>query len=571
MRGKYENIIRWVAIIAVLIGANILFSQMHSRMDLTNEKRFTISKPVKVLLKKMEQPVMIKLFLKGEMPSGFRMLSQNATELLQEFKDYSGGKVQYEFVSTEEKIPGTDIPWADTLQGMGILPINLKVQLKSGEQSQYIYPAAMVVGNNKMYGVNLYPSARPAITPEDLNDAEALFEYNFASGIRKVLEESKPMIAYATGNGEPTDIRTFDLVQNTITPDYNLFTLDLTQQDDIPDTFQALIIVKPTRPFSDEEKLKIDQYVMRGGRLLAFIDRLEAEMDSLQIVNRVVAYDRGLNLEDLFFRYGVRINPDLIMDLQSDFLPFDVNNNGQFELLHWNYFPLLQPNETSVVTKNVGLVAGRFVNSIDTVKADNVKKTILLATSANSRTIGTPALISSSENRNAPEDDAFQQSDIPAAVLLEGAFTSLFKNRLGVEEQQRLQAAGTPFRDESTPDNRMIVVADGDIPLNNTYKGEPLLMGVNAYTIGTQYEYRFANRNFVRNSLAYLVNDANLMEARSKDFKLRLLDAKKVNEQKSLWQLLNFAVPVILIILVGLLYRYIRQKRYRYELHKSHV
>lgn len=563
MKKKNSNKFQRLIVLAGLVVINILSFYFYTRIDLTNEKRYTISEPVKKLLADVDKPVEIYLFLKGEMPSGFKMLSQNAAELLQEFKEYSKGNVHYKYVSPDDRIPGSNSTWADTLQSFGVLPINLKVQLKAGEQSQYIYPAAIAVSEGKMSAVNLYPAARPVITPADLNNAEAMFEYNFASAIQKLKTVAKPLVAYSVGNGEPTGANTWDLVENILMPDYSVFTLDLTKENIIPDTFKLLIVVKPTLTFSENEKLAIDQFVMRGGKLLLFIDRLNAEMDSLQIKNQVIAFDRNLDLQDLLFKYGVRVNPDLIMDLQSDFLPFDVNNSGQFELLHWNYFPLFQPNQQSLVTKNVGLVAGRFVNSIDTVKSEGIKKTILLSTSPNSRIIATPALISGSENRNAPVDEAFTMSNIPVAVLLEGRFSSLFKNRLSTEKLDSLYDAGAPFVPENIQDNKMIIVGDGDIPLNSVYHGQPIPMGVNPFTIGTQYEYQFANHNFVQNCIAYLINEGDLMQAKAKDFKLRLLDSKKTDAEKSMWQLINFAVPIILIVLFGFIYQFYRKRKYK--------
>lgn len=564
MNRKKKNILGWIGVIAVLAIFNILSVYIHKRIDLTGDKRFTISEPVRKILKETSDPVTIYLFLKGDLPSGFRMLGQSATELLQEFKDFSKGNVHYKIVSPDEAVPGSTEIWADTLQAMNVLPINLTVQQKAGEESRYVYPAAAVVSAGKIIPVNLYSGTRSVITPNDLNQAESMFEYKFAEAIHKLHQQTKPMVAYAIGNGEPTGAETYDLVENVLHPNYSVFTLDLEKEEAIPDTFKVLLLVKPSQKFSDEAKLKIDQYVMRGGKLLAFVDRLEAEMDSLQLGSRqVVAYDRNLGLQDLFFRYGVRINPDLIMDLQSDFLPFDVNNSGQFELLHWNYFPLFQPDQHSVVTRNVGLVAGRFANSMDTVKADGIKKTLLLGTSPNSRTIETPALISGAENRNAPVDAAFNRSNIPAAVLLEGKFTSLYRNRLSREQLEGMNAAGSPFVPESTNENKMIVVSDGDIVLNSMYRAQPIPMGVNPFTIGTQYEYQFANRSFVENCLAYLVNDAGLMAAKAKDFKLRLLDSKKVNAQKTVWQILSFVIPALLILLAGGLYQVARNRRFR--------
>lgn len=566
---KSNKSVQWSIAISILVLINLFSFYAYKRIDLTNEKRFTISDPVKKILRDTKSDLNIYVFLKGELPAGFRMLSQSATELLSEFKEYSHGRIHYKVVDPESLVPGTNVHWADTLQSLNIIPINLKVQLKAGEQSQYVYPAAAAMSDGKLVAINLYPAARPVITPSDLNTAESQFEYQFANAIQKLRQTARPMIAYAIGNGEPTGSNTYDLVENILHPNYDVFTIDLEKEQGIPDTFKLLIITKPSKPFSEEEKLKIDQYVMRGGKLLVFIDRLEAEMDSLQIKNQVVAYDRNLNLQDLFFKYGVRINPDLIMDLQSDYLPFNVNNSGQYELMHWNYFPLLQPNSSNLITKNVGLVAGRFVNSIDTVKAEQVMKTILLSTSPNSRTIETPALISGSENKNAPEDAAFTKSAIPAAILLEGKFTSLYKNRMSREMLDTLAAGGSSYLPENILENKMIIVADGDIPLNNIYKDRPLPMGVNPFTIGTQFEYQFANHTFVENCIAYLINESGLMQAKAKDFKLRLLDNKKVDDQKTLWQLLNFLIPVLLILAIGFIYQFIRRRKYHHRMNIS--
>ena len=516
----------WLTIIVAIIVVNFLASIFHQRIDLTNEKRFTISKPVKKILKNIDGKVEVVIFLKGDIPSGFKKLSTSAQELLQEFKEYSNGNVHYKIISADDKMPESERTYSDTLSSLGLIPINLKVQLKAGEQSQYIYPAAIVYYKNKMQAVNLY-SGPQAISQKELNGAEALLEFKFADAINKIVENKKPMIAYATGNGEPVGPETYDLVENVLTANYTVFTMDLTKEPVIPDTFKLLMIVKPTLGFTDAEKLKIDQYVMHGGKILCFIDRLEAEMDSLQIKNQVVAYERGLHLEDLFFKYGVRINPDLLMDLQCDFLPFSVNSNNQFEFLKWNYFPLFESKQNHVINKNVGLVAGKFVNSMDTVSAPGIKKTILLSSSDNSRVIETPALISGDENRNAPVDAAYNKKEIAAGILLEGKFNSLFKNRTSQATMDSLEKYGTPFLTESPADNKMIIISDGDMVLNGTVKGQPLPMGVNSYTVGSQYEYQFANKQFVENCIEYLINDAGLSEARSKDYTLRLLDPNR--------------------------------------------
>ncbi|MEP6926267.1 MAG: gliding motility-associated ABC transporter substrate-binding protein GldG [Ginsengibacter sp.] len=551
----------WIVIIAAVFTINLFASIIHKRIDLTNEKRFTISSPVKKILTNLDGVVEIDLFLKGDMPSGFKKLSTSTEELLQEFKEYAGGKIHYKLVSADDQIPGTSRSYADTLSSLGIIPINLKVQLKAGEQSQYIYPAALVHYKDKMLQVNLYSGTQKFITDLELNSAEALLEYKFADVIRRVTEDKKSMIAYSVGNGEPTGDNVYDLVENVLRKNYNLFTINVAREPVISDTFKLLMIVKPTISFTDEEKLKIDQYIMRGGKVIWFIDELEAEVDSLRIKNQVVAYDRNLNFDDLLFKYGVRINPNLLMDLQCDFLPF-VNAKDSLDYLHWNYFPLFESKQNNIINKHIGLVAGKFVNSIDTINTPDIKKTILLSSSENARTIETPALISGEENRNAPEDDAYKKKDIPAGILLEGKFTSLYKNRLSQAVLDSLMNYNTPFLTQCINDNKMIVISDGDIVLNNVSKQQPLPMGVNTYTVGTQYQYQFANKQFVENCLEYLINNAGLSEARAKDYTLRLLDPKKVTEQKANWQIINLAFPVFFIILGGIVYQWWRRKKY---------
>lgn len=552
----------WIPVVIIFLLINFLAAQFHKRIDLTNEKRFTISSPVKKILTKLDYVVQVDIFLKGEFPSGFKKLATSAEELLQEFKEYSRSNIQYRFISPDEQIEGSNRTYADTLVSLGVQPINLKVQLKAGEQTQFIFPAALVHYKQRVLPVSLYPGTKMLITPQELNSTEALMEFKFANAIEQLTQNHKPMIAYSYGNGEPTGDNVYDLVENVLKKNYNLFTFDINKELVIPDTFKLLMIVKPTHAFTEDEKIKIDQYVMHGGKVIWFLDRLNAEMDSLQLKNQVIAYDRNLNLEDLLFKYGVRINPDLLMDLQCDFLPFDVNGNKQFEFLHWNYFPLFESKSNHAINKNVGLVAGRFVNSMDTVKSEDVRKTILLSSSPNARTIAAPALISGEENRNAPQDNQFKKKDVIAGVLMEGKFKSLYANRLPLNIMDTLQRYGTPFQTSSITDNKMIIVSDGDIVLNGVLQGHPLPMGVNSYTMETQYQYQFANRDFLQNCLDYLINNSGLAEAKSKDYTLRLLDTKKISDERTRWQLINILLPILLIFIFGFIYQFWRRKKY---------
>lgn len=549
-------------LIALIVAVNFLASVYHTRFDLTAEKRFTLSRPTLRLLDTLKGKISIDVFLKGNYPSGFKKLGNSTSDILEEFREITGQKLQYRFISPDEKMPGTEITYGDSLSGLGLYPINLTSQLKEGQQQQLVYPFAMVHYNDVSIPVSLYQGKTPMINFQELNSAEAMLEYRFADAIYKLSRNSKPLVAFATGNGEPMDISVYDMVENVLKTDYHLVTFNLASQPAVPAEINTLIIVKPKETFTDIQKLKLDQFVMNGGHLLLFVDKLNAEMDSLQVKNEVIAFDRELQLNDLLFKYGVRINPDLVMDLQCDYLPFDVNGNGQFELLPWNYFPVLEGTSDNGITKNIGFVAGRFVNSFDTVETENIKKTILLTTSVNSRKIQTPALISGRENVNAPEDVKFNKQHIPVAVLLEGSFTSLYANRLTQSMNDSLKILKSAFVSKSMEPSKIIVVADGDIVLNSVMKNEPMPMGMNPYTFGSQRQFPFANKEFLINCLEYLSNESGLNEAKNKEYVVRLLDTKKVNENKLKWQMINIALPVLIMLFFGFIFQILRRKKY---------
>lgn len=556
----------WLILLIILAFINFLASSFHFRFDLTKEKRYTLSKATKVLLENLDAPVYLDVFLKGDFPSGFKKLATTTTELLQEFKENGKSKIIYNFIEPDELVTDS-LRYADTLVAMGAIPINLKVQVKAGEKQQYVFPTAWVRYKGKSALVNIYTGGKRLITPDEMNSAEALMEYQFINAINKMTKESETLVGYAIGNGQPTGPEVSDLIEGVIRPNYIPARINLITEPSIPDTFKVLLVVKPSISFSEEEKFKLDQYVMNGGKILWVIDNLHAEMDSLQQNSQTIAYERNLNLTDLLFRYGARINPDLIMDLQCDFLPFIAGGtaaNPQYEYLKWNYFPLFESKGNHPINKNLRLVAGRFVNSIDTVKAEGIRKTFLLTSSDNSRIMGTPAMISLNENKDEPEDAKFKMKDIPAAVLLEGKFKSLYEGRLSKQKSDSMTASGKPFSGKNITDNKMIIIADGDIVLNDfsAQKQQILPMGVNQYTLGTNYEYQFANRDFILNCLEYLLNEGGIMETRNKDFVLRVLDTKKVSDQKTYWQIINTALPVILVLIFGFIYQQIRKRKY---------
>jgi gliding-associated putative ABC transporter substrate-binding component GldG len=578
---RRKNTVWWIGLIVGLVLINYLASKLHSRADLTEEKRYSLTGTTRGLIRNIKNDVTISVFLKGDLPAEFRKLSSTTQDFLSTLRESNPSKIYYRFIDPQDEVEAGKT-WADSLKIIGATPINLTVQVKAGQENKMAFPYALVQSGGQLELVNLFQSSKRNISVAELNNAEALLEYQFAKTIDRIVQPSKVSVAYAVGNGEPSGPETFSM-RYTIDPEsvpkeyvnpqyfdpnaksnYKIGIFDLKTQKAIPSTINVLLIVKPSSNFTDDEKLKIDQYLMRGGKVLCFIDNLQAEQDSLSIKSQVVAYERNLNIQDLLFNYGVRINPDLIMDLQCDFLPFAVGGsatNPQYEFLHWNYFPLFESRGNHDINKNLGLVAGRFVNSIDTIEVAGVKKTFLLQSSSNSRVISTPALISPNENRNAPQDALFNKQNIPAAVLLEGNFSSFFKGRVTKAQSDSLQVVGG-FKNESGNDSKLIVVADGDIVLNDVTSNGPLPMGMNLYTVGSQYEYQFANRDFLLNSLEYLTSKSSIIQTRNKEIVLRLLDTQKVESQRTQWQLINIALPIVLIIIFGVVYQQIRRYRF---------
>jgi ABC-2 type transport system permease protein len=577
-----KRILLVIGLIAALVMINLLASFVHYRFDLTEEKRYSLSHATRDLVNQLDDPLIVKVFLGGDVSSEFRKLSNATSDFLRILKDVNSSRIQYQFMDPDDEA-GAGRIWADSLKTLGVSPINLSVQVKAGEENKFIYPYALLTYKGQNSLVNLFESSKKNISASELNSAESIMEYQFSKAINKILNPKKPSIAYAIGNDEPQDARTFSfwyaidpesVPNESVNPqyfdssaksNYKLGLFNMETQPSIPNEIDVLVVVKPAKAFSDDEKLKIDQYVMNGGKVLWFIDNLYAEQDSLSFKSQLIAYERNLGLQGLFFNYGVRINSDLLMDLQCDFLPFAVGGsagNPQYEYLHWNYYPLFEPTNNHQITKNIGLIAGRFVNSVDTVEANGIKKTVLLESSSNSRTISTPALISPNENRNAPEDALFKQSHIPAGILLEGRFASFFRNRLSKSKIDNLQLYGG-FKEVSIADNKMIVIADGDIVLNNISSQDgPLPMGKNLFTLRTQYEYNFANQSFLLNCLEYLTGKGAIIETRNKQIVLRLLDIRKVEEKRTMWQLINIALPILLIIIFGFIYQQIRQRKY---------
>ncbi len=563
MKKSFLSKYGWLWLLLGLLAINYLASMVHYRADLTREKRYTLSGPTKNLLRNLKDPVSITVFLDGEMPSGFKKLSNTSREMLQEFKENAVNNILFNF----EK-PGSDSTAGytmDSLLRMGLRPTNVRLTAKEGEgeEQRYLFPGAIVSYHDMHIPVDFLQGLDMQGGINSLNNAEALLEYKLASAIQKITTDTVPVIGYLLGNGEPQNYNVYDFIQRTIKPNYNFSFYPIDTFPVIPKIFSALVIVKPTLPFTDQQKLKIDQYVMNGGKVIWMVDRLYAELDSLmRKQSDFVAFDRNLNLDDLLFKYGVRINPDLVQDLQCDKIPLVVGNFGdkpQMQLTDWYYFPLLNSYSEHPIAKNLNQVLSIFPNSIDTIKTPNIRKTILLASSANSRALVTPAIVSLNSVKTEEDLKTFDKQHLPVAVLLEGKFTSLYSNRLGKSTLDSFsQVYRQPFQ-PSVDNNKMIVISDADIVSNVfSQKDGPMEMGFNQFT-----NVQYANKDFILNSIEYLVNPSGILETRAKDYTLRLLDVKKIDSEKGFWEILNIGLPVALVILFGLLYNMLRKRKYQ--------
>ena len=569
----------WIIIVAVFLLAVYASVFIRYRIDLTAEKRFSLSEPTRQLLQQLDTPVTIKVFLTGDLPADYKKLSIATNDLLNEFRDAGNNLVRISFEKPGEGLADSlRFALYDSLQRMGVVFVNdedIAADNNSSTQKIIIPSALVEYKNMKPVAVDLRSSRTIfkqyniiSDNPEEdkeatLNSAEALLEYKFISAIDKLTRKYVPAVAYCVGNGEPVDLTINDLGES-LRNEYRLALFDLKQAYPDPKIIDALLIVKPTKPFTDEDKLKIDQYIMHGGKVIWCVDKLYAELDSLMRSQAdFIAFDRNLNIDDILFKYGVRINGDLLQDLNCSKIPVVVGRNPdgspRMQRIPWAYYPFLSANNNNPVSKNLDRVLPIFPSSIDTVKSPDVYKTILLASDTNSRVISSPAMVSLNSIADDNDFATFNKSHVPVAVLMEGKFHSLFANRLTQNILDSVQQrSGNAFLPAAAVPTKQIVMADADIVTNaisNT--AGPLHMGEIPFE-----NYRFANREFFLNCVDYMVSNNGLFTSRNKDFTLRILDKQKVQEDKSFWQFINIVLPVLLIILFGFVFMWLRGRRY---------
>ncbi len=551
------------------------------RLDLTAEKRYSLTAATKTLLKEVDSTIHIKIFLTGDLPADYKKLSIATKDLLDEFRSLSGNHIKVSFEKPGENITSdtAKVLFYDSLAKLGVVfeqseTVSSKTEK---ETNQLIIPSALVSfrKTQKPIAIDLRSSRKVyrqynVITDnpqEDVeatrNAAEALLEYKFANAIDKLTRKYVPTVAYAVGNGEPVDLSVNDLGES-LRNEYRLAVFDLKKGYPDASVIDALMIVKPKQPFTEEDKLKLDQYVMNGGHIIWFVDKLHAELDSLMRSQAAyTAFDRGLELDDILFKYGVRINPDLVQDLNCSKIPIVIGKNAdgspKMQRYPWPYYPFLAARDNNPISKNLDRVLPIFPSSIDTVKSPGIRKTILLSTDSSSRLISSPAIVSINSVKGDEDLAYFHKQYIPVAVLLEGKFHSLYSNRLGKDVLDSVKrVTGKPYLALGIKEAKQIIVADADIVTNQVSNtAGPLPMG----SLPLE-NYRFANREFFLNSMDYLVSNKNLFESRNKDFVLRLLDKTKVEEQKNMWQAINMGLPVALVIVIGLIFQWSRKRKY---------
>ncbi len=565
---KTQSLTQFGILAAILLLLNVVAAYFYFRIDLTTEKRFTLTPATKQMLRNIDDVVYVKVFLSGEFPAGFKRLRNATLDMLKEFRAYSGNKVEFDFIDPFEGISDTKQREEifNQLSEKGLEPRRL-IENQEDYSEKIIFPGAMLFYKGRELPANLLLQQLNTGAEETLNNSIALLEYNLANTIQKLQRSTKPSIAFLEGHGElPLDeVRD---VMVSLSNYYQLQRLDITKNLYIPPKFWALIIAKPTKKFEEVHKFKIDQYIMNGGKVLWLVENLATSLDSLQSNNgSFIALDYGLNLEDQLFKYGVRVNFDLVQDLQCSKIPLAVGrdafgNASQLELFPWTYFPVItETNNEHPITKNMSAVMLQFAGTIDTIntRKNDLKKTVLLSTSPYSRADATPVRVDVNTVRTKPKPEEFSAGNKPVAVAIEGKFPSLFKNRLDPSTLAMIDTIPDVSYREESENNKMVVISDGDVIRNefDAKRGQTSPLGYYKYTGET-----FANKDLIINAIEWLNDDNGIISARNKDIKLRLLDKPRIKESKLQWQLLNLLLPLAIVLLFGLGYSLWRKRKY---------
>jgi ABC-2 type transport system permease protein len=566
LTNRREAIISLVLMLTILLLLNVVSRYYYFRLDLTSEQRYSISKPTKEMVRDLKDIVTVKVYLDGDLNAGFTRLKESTRNLLKEFRAYGGKNIEYEFINPMgiQNLDDRKTMITDLMQ-RGLAPTNLTTKSKTESKQQLIFPGAIVTYAGRQMPVQLLDNQIGYGPEEILNHSEIQLEYKFANAIQKLTQSRPPRIVFVHGHGELAPIETEDLRQTLEGLQFEVKDIDLRSTYYIPTYTDVIIVAKPRGPFDEKDKYKIDQYIMHGGKVIWLLDGTDANMDSLRIdrgVQFVVGNDYEFNLDDMLFKYGVRINADVVQDINMcnpiPIVTGQMGNAPQTQMFPWYYYPMLISDNNHSIIKNLDPVASFFPSSVDTIRNPGVTKTILLHTTENAKAQMAPTRVSIAITQTKPNPGYYNQPKIPVAVLLEGEFESVFKNRMSPEFLAASDTvAALKFVDKSKA-SKMIVISNGDI-IRNEMRSDSTFYPLGYYKFTKQ---QFANKDFILNCIQYLVDDKGILETRNKEVKLRMLNGVKVEDEKLKWQLINILLPIVLIVLFGIGFNAYRKRRY---------
>lgn len=544
-----------VKVIVLVVVINLLARFVYTRFDLTEDKRYTLSEPAVAVAQKFETPVIVDVLLDGNIPAEFAKLKTETIQLLESFGS-KNSNIKYNLVDPLEDSENPQETVAQ-LQSLGLQPANVTVEENGKVSNELVFPWAMVNYNDQTVKVPLLKNKLGSSAEDRINNSVQQLEYAFADAFTKLSIEEKKSIAVIKGNGELDDIYIADYL-TTIRDYYNIGAITLDSVASNPQNvlnqlknFDLALIAKPTEAFTDQEKYVMDQYMVQGGKSIWMIDQVNMEMDSIYAGGgEAIAVPRDLNLKDLFFKYGVRINPVLVNDLYFTqiVLASGEGNDSQYNPLPWFYYPMVFSQNNHPINTNIEAVRLQFTSPMDVLEND-YEKTILLQSSPLSKTDGIPRVVSLDMINQQPDQETYNNGNLPLAVLIEGSFTSMYKNRVKPLKLQNILEEG--------PENKMIVISDGDVIKNQLRNGRPLELGYDKWTNSF-----YGNKEFLVNSTNYLLDNTGLINIRNKKVSIPLMDVKKIAEQKTKWQLVNIGLPVVLTLLFGLFFGYYRKRKF---------
>ena len=568
---KRSHLLQLLLGLVTIIFINILGYYFFVRIDLTEEKRYSLSVSTKKLLKEIDEVVFVRCYLDGDMPAEYKALKNETKEMLDQFRAYNPN-IEYEFVDPNGFENRTERDeFYRRLFERGLSPINIKTTKSNTQVQQYIFPYIDIVHKGRTYIAPLLSSKKGVAGEGIIAGSIENLEYNIYSSIRSIVNAKKDKVVFLYGHGELPVENIYDFVSSlseyyevdsiTINEKLNSLTdriydtVDLSKVT-IENKYKCMIVAKPTSIFSYKDLYIIDQYIMHGGKVLWLLDALNVSMDSLQAQSSTVAISNFTGVDDILFRYGAKVNTNLIMDLQCAKVPIVTgqyqDNMPQMSYYPWNFFPEIHPNSNHIISDKISPVKMEFVSSIDTT-ASQAEKTVLLYSSNGTRIMNAPVNVSLNMLKQKQDAKLFNAGSKPVAMLLEGEFVSAFKNRLTATMEENTQIAFKDFSDTTA----MIVVADGDICKNDFINGQLLPLGYDKYT-----RQMYGNKEFLVNCVNYLCGDVDLVPLRSREVIMRKLDTAKIERERTFWQVINVVVPVVIILVVGLVLTIFRKRKY---------